>query len=70
LNLPPASVSADSARELLGRHGAAQEIMEAVASFFAECDHARFSALGAQAAAASNLLAEAQALLRRLDDVL
>ena len=70
LNLPPASVSADSARELLGRHGAAQEIVEAVVSFFASCDHARFSAVGAQAAAASNLLAKAEVLLRRLDDVL
>jgi hypothetical protein len=70
LNLPPATVSADSARELLARHGAAPETVEAVVGFFAECDHARFSAQGAGVPADSDLLSKANALLRRLEDVL
>jgi hypothetical protein len=70
LNLPPAAVAADSARELLTRHGAAPETVQAVVGFFAECDHARFSAQGARISADSDLLSQANALLRRLEDVL
>ena len=70
MDLPPARVSADTAQELLVRHGAAQETVGAVAAFFAECDRARFSAEGAQGAAASVVLDKAKELLRRLEDVL
>ena len=70
MDLPPARVSADTAQERLVRHGAAQETVGAVAAFFAECDRARFSAEGAQGAAASVVLDKAKELLRRLEDVL
>jgi hypothetical protein len=70
LNLPPASVAAESARHLLAERGVSSEIADPTIGFFTECDQARFSAEGAVSANVEEIFRKAEMLLKRLNRVL